>query len=140
MDIISTQKFIRLSPKKIRPVVSLVKKMKLQEVIQKLPFVNKKGAQYLLKVVKSARANAKNRGISEDLLFIKEIQVSEGPRLKRGIPVSKGQWHPIIKRMSHIKVILGVKEVKKENKEQTKKENVKSLGDKKKTTKKGSKK
>jgi len=140
MDIISTQKFIRLSPKKIRPVVSLVKKMKLQEVIQKLPFVNKKGAQYLLKVIKSARANAKNRGISEDLLFIKEIQVSEGPRLKRGIPVSKGQWHPIIKRMSHIKVILGVNEIKKENKEQTKKENVKSLGDKKKTTKKGSKK
>ena len=140
MDIISTQKFIRLSPKKIRPVVSLVKKMKLQEVIQKLPFVNKKGAQYLLKVVKSARANAKNRGISEDLLFIKEIQVSEGPRLKRGIPVSKGQWHPIIKRMSHIKVILGVKEVKKENEEQTKKENVKSLEDKKKTIKKGSKK
>ena len=140
MDIISTQKFIRLAPKKIRPVVSLVKKMKLQEIIEKLPLVNKKGAQYLLKVVKSARANAKNRGISEDLLFIKEIQVSEGPRLKRGIPVSKGQWHPIIKRMSHIKVILGVKEVKKENEEQTKKENVKSLEDKKKTIKKGSKK
>ncbi|MBU0998466.1 50S ribosomal protein L22 [Patescibacteria group bacterium] len=140
MDIISTQKFIRLAPKKIRPVVSLVKKMKLQEVIEKLPFVNKKGAEYLLKVVKSACANAKNRGISEDLLFIKEIQVSEGPRLKRGIPVSKGQWHPIIKRMSHIRVILGVKEVKKENKKQTKKENVKTLENKKKTVKKGSKK
>jgi len=140
MDIISTQKFIRLAPKKIRPVVSLVRNMKLQEVIEKLPFVNKKGADYLLKVIKSACANAKNRGISEDLLFIKEIQVSEGPRLKRGIPVSKGQWHPIIKRMSHIKVILGVKEVKKENKKQTKKETIKTLENQKKSVKKGSKK
>ncbi|MFH1971383.1 MAG: 50S ribosomal protein L22 [Patescibacteria group bacterium] len=136
MDIISTQKFVRLAPKKIRPVVYLVKKMKVQEAIEKLPFVNKKGADYLLKVIKTASANAKNKGISEDLLFIKEIQITEGPRLKRGIPVSRGQWHPIIKRMSHIRVTLGVKEVKKEEKKSV----VKKVENKNKTIKKGSKK
>ena len=136
MDIISTQKFIRLAPKKIRPVAYLVRKMKVQEAIEKLPFVNKKGADYLLKVIKTASANAKNRGISEDLLFIKEIQITEGPRLKRGIPVSRGQWHPIIKRMSHIRVTLGVREVKKEEKKSV----VKKVENKKKSVKKGSKK
>jgi len=140
MDIISTQKFIRLAPKKIRPVAYLVRKMSVQESIEKLPFVNKKGADYLLKVIKTASSNAKNRGISEDLLFFKEIQITEGPRLKRGIPVSRGQWHPIIKRMSHIRVTLGVKEVIKEDKNKNKKEVVKVSKDKKKVTKKGNKK
>ncbi len=140
MDIVSTQKFIRLAPKKIRPVVNLVKKMKVQEAIEKLPFVNKKGADYLLKVIKTANANAKNRGISEDVLFIKEIQITEGPRLKRGIPVSRGQWHPITKRMSHIRVVLGVREAKKEEKIQVKKEVVKILENSKKDVKKGDKK
>jgi len=140
MDIVSTQKFIRLAPKKIRPVVNLVKKMKVQEAIEKLPFVNKKGADYLLKAIKTANANAKNRGISEDILFIKEIQITEGPRLKRGIPVSRGQWHPIIKRMSHIRVVLGVREAKKEEKIQVKKEVVKISENSKKDVKKGDKK
>ena len=140
MDIISTQKFIRLAPKKIRPVAYLVRKMSVPESIEKLPFVNKKGADYLLKVIKTASANAKNKGISEDLLFFKEIQITEGPRLKRGIPVSRGQWHPIIKRMSHIRVTLGVKEVKKEEEKKNKKEVVKKVENKKKNMKKGSKK
>jgi large subunit ribosomal protein L22 len=82
------------------------------------------------KVIKAALASARERGLSEDSLKFKEIQIGEGPRLKRGRPVSRGQWHPYKKRMSHIKVILttirsevktekkeGNKEVKKENKE-----------------------
>lgn len=140
MDIISTQKYIRLAPKKIRPVANLVKKMKVQEAIEKLPFVNKNGAEYLLKVIKTASANAKNRGISEETLFIKEIQITEGPRLKRGIPVSKGRWHPILKRMSHIRVTLGVKEEKKAEKKENKKPTMKTLENQKKKIQKGSKK
>jgi large subunit ribosomal protein L22 len=140
MEIISTQKYVRLAPKKIRPVVNLIKRMKVQEAIEKLPFVNKNGSEYLLKVIKAASANAKNRGISEETLFIKEIQITEGPRLKRGIPVSRGQWHPILKRMSHIRVTLGVREEKKIEKKEVKKSNMKALENKKKDIKKGSKK
>jgi large subunit ribosomal protein L22 len=115
MEIISTQKYILLSPKKIRPVANLIKRMRVEQAIERLPFVNKKGSEFLLKVLKTAFSDAKNRGISEENIYIKEIQITEGPRLKRGIAVSRGQWHPITKRMSHIKVILGVKEVVKKD-------------------------
>jgi large subunit ribosomal protein L22 len=125
MDIKAEQKFLLLSPKKIRPVVAVIKKMKPTEAVLRLPFIGKKAAEPLVKVIKQALANAKNKAVSEENLIFKEIQIGEGPRLKRGIPVSKGQWHPILKRMSHIRIILTtVEPKKKENKEkkvQTKK-------------------
>ena len=106
MEIIATQKYFLMSPKKLRPVVNVIKKLKVNEAIDKLPFVGKRAAEPLAKLIKSAIANAKNKGISEDDLVFKEIQVGEGPRLKRGMPVSRGMWHPITKRMSHIRVVL----------------------------------
>ena len=118
MDIKAEQKFLLLSPKKIRPVVAMIKKMEPTEAVLRLPFVGKKAAEPLAKVIKQALANAKNKSISEENLIFKEIQIGEGPRLKRGIPVSRGRWHPILKRMSHIRVILTTKEEpKKEIKE-----------------------
>ena len=106
MDIISTQKFLLASPKKIRAVVFIAKKMKPAEAILKLPFTSRRAATALIKVIKTAIANAKNMGISETDLVFKEIQIGQGPSLKRGQPVSRGQWHPIKKRMSHIRVVL----------------------------------
>lgn len=109
MEIIATQKYLLLSPRKIRPVVAVIKKMRPVEAVAKLPFVGKKAAEPLIKVIKQALANARSEGLSESDLFFKEIQVGEGPRLKRGNPVSRGQWHPIKKRMSHIRVVLEVR-------------------------------
>lgn len=111
MEIIASQKFLLLSPRKIRPVVLLIKKMRPVEAVNKLPFVGKKAAEPLAKVIKQALANAKVKGLSEDDLYFKEIQIGEGPRLKRGRAVSRGQWHPIKKRMSHIRVVLEVRKV-----------------------------
>jgi len=105
-DFIATQKFLLLSPRKIRPVVEVIKKMKPVDAVEKLPFVQKKGAAELAKVIKSAIASAKNKGISDRDLVFKEIQIGEGPRLKRGRAVSRGMWHPFKRRMSHIRVIL----------------------------------
>ena len=109
MEIIATQKYLLLSPRKIRPVVEVIKKMRPVEAIAKLPFVGRRAAEPLVKVIKQALANARVKGLSESDLFFKEIQIGEGPRLKRGQPVSKGQWHPIKKRMSHIRVVLEVR-------------------------------
>jgi large subunit ribosomal protein L22 len=106
MDIKAEQKYILLSPSKIRPLAKLVKKMKPAEALEKLPFVAKRASEPIVKVIKSALANARARGLMETDLIFKEIQISEGPRLKRGNPVSRGQWHPIKKRMSHIRVVL----------------------------------
>jgi large subunit ribosomal protein L22 len=106
MEFISVQKYLVMSPKKARLVADVVRKLSPIEAIGRLPFTNKRAALPLVKVIKSALASAKAKGVSEEALIIKEIQINEGPRLKRGIAVSRGQWHPIKKRMAHIRVIL----------------------------------
>lgn len=122
----STQKYLLASPRKVRLVVDLIKKMKPTDVVEKLPFSKRRAANDLLKVVKSAIANAKNQGVSDTDLVFKEIQVGEGPRLKRGRAASRGRWHPFKRRMSHIRVVLTtikkVEEKKVEAKAETKKE------------------
>lgn len=117
MEIKSEQKHILISPRKVRPVADIIKKMSPLTSLEKLPFIKKRGAEFLLKVVKSAIANASQRGIDPARLVFKEIQIGEGPRLKRGQPVSRGRWHPVKKRMSHIKVILETKVTEEQKKE-----------------------
>jgi large subunit ribosomal protein L22 len=102
----ATQKYLLMSPRKIRLVVGVIKKMKPSEAVEKLPFVQKRAGVELAKVIKSAIASAKAQGVSETDLVFKEIQIGEGPRLKRGKTASRGMWHPFKKRMSHIRVIL----------------------------------
>lgn len=107
----ATQKFLIMSPRKIRPVVALIKKMKPAEAVARLPFVQRRAGGELAKVIKAAMASAKMQGVSETDLIFKEIQIGEGPRLKRGIAASRGQWHPLKKRMSHIRVVLTTRNV-----------------------------
>lgn len=106
MDIIATQKFLRLSPKKMRPIANIVKKLTAQEAIDVLPHIGKRAAEPLAKVIKTAMANAKERGADLSALIFKTIEIGQGPTLKRGQPVSRGRWHPIKKRTSHIRVVL----------------------------------
>jgi large subunit ribosomal protein L22 len=103
---ISKQKFLLGSPRKLRLVVALIKKMKPVEAVEKLPFVAKKASSDLLKVIKSALANARFQGATDTDLVFKEIQVGQGPSLKRGRAASRGRWHPYKKRMSHITIVL----------------------------------
>ena len=114
MEFVHTQKYIRISPTKVRPVVEMIKKMSPEEAIEKLPYIHKRGALPVEKVLKAAVANAKEKGVQVQDLKIKEIQVGEGPRIKRGRPVSRGRSHPIIKRMCHIRVVLESIEKEKE--------------------------
>jgi len=115
MDIIALQKFVRVSPKKMRVVADIAKKMSPIIAIEKLPFLRKRGSDVLVKVIKSAVTNAKQKGLSDDVLIFKEIQIGEGPRLKRGRAASRGRWHPYKRRMSHIRIVLTTKEEKIEN-------------------------
>jgi large subunit ribosomal protein L22 len=105
----ATQKYLLMSPRKVRLVVGVIKKMKPAEAVEKLPFVQKRAGIEVSKVIKSAIASAKNAGISDTDLVFKEIQVGEGPRLKRGRAASRGMWHPFKRRMSHIRVVLTTK-------------------------------
>ena len=106
MEIVQTQKYLRISPRKLRSIAGLVKKLEPAKAVEVLPHLKKRGSLMLLKVVKTALANAKEKGLQEKDLVFKEIQVNEGPRLKRGRAVARGRLHPYKKRMSHIRVVL----------------------------------
>lgn len=110
MDIKATQKFVKIAPQKVRVVADLIRKLTPVKALSVLPYIKKKGSPEVAKVVKTALANARQAGFSEDTLVFKELQIGESVRLKRGIPVSRGMWHPIVKRMSHIRVVLTQKE------------------------------
>ena len=117
MEIVSTQKFIKTSPKKLRYVAGLVKKLSPLQAVEVLPFAKRRAKEPLIKVIKTAIGNAKSRGVDPSLLVFKEIQIGEGPRLKRGRPVSRGRWHPYKRRMSHIRIVLQTKQAEAVQKE-----------------------
>lgn len=106
----SVQKYLVMGPRKLRLVVAMAKKLSPVVAVEKLPFVAKRATEPLVKVIKSAIAQAKAQGISDTDLIFKEIQINEGPRLKRGRAASRGRYHPFKRRMSHIRVVLTVKE------------------------------
>lgn len=118
MEAITTQKYIRTSPRKLRLVVGMIKTLTPKQAMEMLPYAQKKASEPLLKAIKTVVANAQNKGMEVDELVFKEIQITEGPRLKRSRAVSRGVWHPIIRRTSHIRVVVGTKktESKKEDK------------------------
>jgi len=101
-------KFLIVSPFKIRPVADLVRRKTYPEAVSILENMPHKGARLIRKTVISAASNALNqdRQLEEDMLFIKEIKIDEGPRMKRIWYRGRGRADMLFKRMSHITVIL----------------------------------
>ncbi|MEX2028703.1 MAG: 50S ribosomal protein L22 [Candidatus Curtissbacteria bacterium] len=111
MQVTASVKNIRVSPEKVKLLVDQIIKAQPTNAVQILSLVNKSSSPVLKKVIASAIANAKNNhGIKEEDLFFKEILVGKGPMFKRFQPVSRGRAHHILKRTSHIRVVLGTKE------------------------------
>jgi len=106
----SEAKYMRISPTKVRMVIALIKNLKVKEAILRLDLLNKKGAYFLSKVLKSALANAKNKGYDENKLFISKVVANAGPSLKRYRAASFGRAVTIKKRTSHILVELDTSE------------------------------
>ena len=107
MEVKAVAKYIRMSPQKVRLVVDLVRGKKVEEAKQILRFARKYAADPVSKVLLSAVANAKqNPNIDENILFVKEIFVDQGPSLKRWRARAQGRAASIKKRMSHITVVL----------------------------------
>jgi len=112
MKIQAYQKYIRISPRKLKLMADSVKNMDISEMIDVLKFTNKKSALVLAKVLKQARANAKQKEFDIKKWKIKAIQVLKGPTYKRWRAVSRGRAHSIMKRTSHLRVVLKLKEDK----------------------------
>ncbi|MCF7836697.1 50S ribosomal protein L22 [Candidatus Gracilibacteria bacterium] len=97
----------RISPKKVNVVASLVRGKKVSEALTMLKFTPKRSAPVLAKLIASAAANAENNFKQDkEKLQISKIIVDAGMTLKRGNPISRGRWHPILKRSSRISVEL----------------------------------
>jgi large subunit ribosomal protein L22 len=98
-----------ISEQKLRKIVNDLKltRKPVAHVIQMLSFVPKKGAKILLKVVNSAVSNAEHNG-NEDIgsLIVETIQVDQGIRMKRMLPRAKGRANQILKKRSHIRVVV----------------------------------
>jgi len=120
----------RTSPRKVRQLIDLVRGKRVPEAQSILLFTVNKSSPVVLKLLNSAVASAKNdfHVADESNLFISEITVDEGPKLKRWHPMSRGRAYPIIKRSSHIALTIsdknvvrqGVKGLKKEVKKEIK--------------------
>lgn len=106
----AVQRHLRKSPRKVRLVVDTVRGEKVNRALKKLEFINKATAPDVVKVIKSAAANIRDKFQEERLenedLYIKEIYVDEGATLKRIQPAPMGRAHQIRKRTCHITVVV----------------------------------
>jgi large subunit ribosomal protein L22 len=107
MEVKATAKHIRRSPRKIRLVMDVVRGKRVEEALAILKFLPHGAANEILSVVKSAAANAENNyQMAPEDLYIKYIFADEGPTVKRFRSRSRGMAAPILKRTSHITVVV----------------------------------
>ncbi|MFU8818458.1 MAG: 50S ribosomal protein L22 [Desulfurivibrio sp.] len=98
---------IRISPQKARLVADMVRGKQVETALNTLRFMPKKGARILRKVIEAAVANAsQNEAIDVDNLYVKTVFIDGGPTLKRIRPMPMGRAGRILKRSSHITVVL----------------------------------
>jgi large subunit ribosomal protein L22 len=110
MESRAVAKHIRISPRKVRIVADIVRNRPVEQAINILTFTPKRAGRILLKVVKSAVANAEQRpDVDVDTLFVKTIHIDEGPTMKRFRARAQGRAYRINKRTSHITVVLDEK-------------------------------
>ncbi len=110
MEAKAVGKSIRISPQKARLVADVIRGMNVDKAITALRYMPKKGAGIIQKVVESAVANAtQDDQMDVDSLYVKKIFIDGGPSLKRIRPRAMGRATRIIKRTSHITVVLDEK-------------------------------
>lgn len=103
-------KHLRISPRKVRAVAAALRGEKIQKALDYLAFSRRRASKPLAKLIKSALANAaQEKGVDVDRLYVKELKIDGGPVMKRWLPRAKGTATPILKRTSHVTVILGEK-------------------------------
>ncbi|HXL02171.1 MAG TPA: 50S ribosomal protein L22 [Candidatus Atribacteria bacterium] len=111
MEVKATAKYLRISPRKARQVVDLIRGKSAQEALATLQFIPKKSARMVYKVLKSAVANAENNyNMDVDQLVVSQAFVDQGPTSKRVRPRAMGRGYLIRKRTSHITVAVSEKE------------------------------
>ena len=111
MEAKAIAKYVRMSSSKLKPVADLVRGKDLNEALTILKFQPGKASELIEKVVKSAAANAENNhDMNPDALYVAEVNANQGPTKKRWRPGAQGRAGMILKRTSHISVVLKERE------------------------------
>ncbi|HHV26600.1 50S ribosomal protein L22 [Anaerosalibacter bizertensis] len=111
MEARAIAKYIRISPLKVNYIAREIRGKNVDEALAILEFTPKKGARELQKVLNSAIANAENNfGLDRDSLYVAEAYANDGPTMKRWRPRAQGRAYPILKRSSHIGVVVKERE------------------------------
>ncbi|HAE15044.1 MAG: 50S ribosomal protein L22 [Solobacterium sp.] len=107
MDVKATAKTVRYTPRKVRLVLDTIRGKNVDEALAILQFTPNHASNAIAKVVKSAAANAThNFNLNHDALYVKACYADEGITLKRFMPRAKGSASQILKRTSHITVVV----------------------------------
>ena len=111
MEARATLRYARISPRKVGIVMDLIRNKPLDEALAILQYTPKAACEPLLKLVNSAAANAENNfNMDRNSLYVAECYVCPGPTLKRIMPRDHGRAYRILKRTSHMTVMLKEKE------------------------------
>jgi large subunit ribosomal protein L22 len=111
MEARAEHKFARISPRKVKIVCDLIRGQDVKRAEALMQQTPKAASELLIKVLKSAVANAENNfSMDTDKLYVKETYANPGPILKRGMPRAQGRMYRINKRTSHITVVVAEKE------------------------------
>lgn len=126
MDVTTIQKFIHTSPRKLRLVADMVRKMEPARALDILRVTPKMAAKDLAKAIETVLANSKQQGVDIGKVSFKSIEVNEGARMRRYRAGTRGRVRPFKRRMSHIKIVVSdqviVDSKKSENKQEKKEE------------------
>ena len=103
-------KYVRISSRKVKIVIDLIRGKKVDEALAILAYTPKAASPVVAKVLNSAIANAvNNQELDRSTLYVAEVYANPGPTLKRYVARSRGSASPMLKRTSHISVVLGQK-------------------------------
>lgn len=107
MEARAVAKYERISPLKVNYICKEIRGKQVDDALNILRFTPKKGARMLEKVLKSAVANAENNfNLDRENLYVYQAYANDGPMMKRWRPKAKGAAYPILKRFSHIGVVV----------------------------------
>ncbi len=98
--------YLKIAPRKVRLLANTLKGLSVQEAEAQLLLRLQRSAKPLLKLIRSAVANAKNQKMDSSKLFVASLLVNQGPMLKRFLPRAQGRATPIHKKMSHVVLVL----------------------------------
>jgi len=106
-EVQAVAKYIRMSPSKVRRVLRQIQGKSYKDALILLEFMPYKSCEPIIKVLRSAAANARNNlGLDETTLFVKTAFVDQGPVMKRFRPRAQGRAYRILKATSHITVVM----------------------------------